>query len=491
MIDQNTRDQITEWATDKYASSAAPSLTAAASPLSAAKTDTAPAATGMLGATPSTTTAPAAAAAPASTWSTVATPAAPAAPASAPALAATPAPAAPAPSPAAAPAAPNYDVNSWYRTTLGRDGDSQGVAFWQKQIANGMDPQAAYAEFTKGATTNHELVKPTDWSAANTYTGPQSKDKTTPVDDWGRNVLGRDLTPTEQAALNTRFNAAAATGGPAAVQALYDEFLTANKGQVKNNMSMAEASQINPGFQANPAIAAGPTLIDPSALTHRIIDKPTETVAGQLGSVLAADGPLMQQARAQAMTQANERGMLNSSLAASAGEDAMISSALQVATPDAGYYNHASDYNAAAENQATMYNATTQNDFAKQAIQTAADTAARNAQLGQSMSIAQMQDATSRYNTETTTANSRYNTDAQYKQQAENNKKALVQNIISSTEMSPDRKAAMLASLGEGTSTVRNPDGTITPGTGMAGAVYVIDSTTADLNFGAGHAVNG
>lgn len=520
MIDQDTRDLITNWAADQTASSAAPSLTAAASPAAPAA---APAQTGMLGSTPD---APAAATpaptTPASTWSGVMAPAATpsAAPASlanigtpapgpAPAPAArvsAAAPAAPSATPATTPsAAPSADVASWYRAELGRDGDAAGISYWQNALNNGADPQKLYNDFTLAAKNNSEAVTPTSWSAANSYTGPVSKDTSTPVDDWGRNVLGRELTPGEKAMWGTRFNTAGANGGPAAVQQVYKDFIAANVGSVKGNPSLAEASQIAPGFNTAPAIATGPTMIDPGALAHRTINQPTETVNGQLQTIVAQDSPLLQQARAQAMTAANDRGMLNSSLAASAGEDAVLKSALQVATPDAAAYNHASDYNVAADNQATMYNATTANSYSQQQIatqaakdaataqvnaakdaaaaQAAVNTATQNATLNSQMTIADMQAATAKYQTDTTSATSKYNTDAQYKQQAENNKKTLVNNIITSTEMSPDRKAAMLESLGEGTSAKKNADGTITAGTGMAGAVYVIDSTAPDLNF--------
>jgi hypothetical protein len=68
------------------------------------------------------------------------------------------------------------------------------------------------------------------------------------------------------------------------------------------------------------------------------IDSPTMTVQGQLESILAKDSPLMDQARAKAMREANNRGLVNSSMAAQAGEEAMISQALPIAQQDAGEY---------------------------------------------------------------------------------------------------------------------------------------------------------
>jgi hypothetical protein len=55
-------------------------------------------------------------------------------------------------------------------------------------------------------------------------------------------------------------------------------------------------------------------------------------------------------------------------------------------------------------------------------------------------------------------------------------KATLVNQIINNMDLSPDRKAAMLEALGEGTSANGS-----NPGTGLAGASYVIGSTAADL----------
>ena len=384
MISQDTYDQINDWATDKYASSAAASLTATAAPASTGVQ----AANGMLDAgtisAAPASTAPAAAATPSWAMAT-----------------ATPATAVAAPAAKAAP-----DIGSWYTQDIGRTADASGLAYWQGRAAeSGADPDVLRQEFDRQAVVNGEFKKP--------------------------------------------------AAAPA------------------------------------PAISTAPSLIDAAALAHRTIDQPTQTVAGQLKTVLSADSPVLQQARADAMRSANERGMLNSAMAASGGEDAAIRSALSIASPDAGYYNHAADYNAAADNQATMWNAGAQNDFAKQQIQINADTAARNAQLGQQMTLAQMQDATSRYAADTSSATSKYNTDASFRNQAENNKKTLVNNIIGNMDLAPDRKAAMLEQLGEGTSTVRAADGTIKPGSGLAGAVYVIDSVAADLKFNDQYAAGG
>jgi hypothetical protein len=60
-----------------------------------------------------------------------------------------------------------------------------------------------------------------------------------------------------------------------------------------------------------------------------------ETVSGQLKKVMEADNPLVQQARTRAVEAANKRGLLNSSMAVQAGEQAALNVALPIASQDA------------------------------------------------------------------------------------------------------------------------------------------------------------
>lgn len=445
VTEKNTLDKITSWASDRYGS-AAPSLLNSASAPAGAQTMTAtaaPAATGLLGAAtqPATTTA------------------APAAPAKA--------------------AAPDkVDVASWYRSTLGRDGDAAGISYWQGAIDKGMDANEAYKMFQQSATTNQEKVKqPSSWAAANNYSGPTSSDGSTVVDDWYRNTMGRDATVAEKKQWGERW-AGATT--PEASQAVYADFLATNRDNMRNPLDLAGASQMS----GQRAIAANPYTIDKSELSRRVIDPGTETVRGQLSSLLDDDSPVLQQARAEGMRTAFDRGLGNSSIAASAGADALIRAATGIATTDSGYYNKASDYNVAADNQLLMWNAEQQNEFRRLEQQLGSEEAARVMQLriaqmgndttragqAQQMTIAQMQDATTRWNAEQAAG-----------RDVSSQKMSLANNIIANMEMSPDRKAAMLEQLGFGTSAKRDADGNIVPGTGLAGAVYVLDSIGDEL----------
>ena len=75
-----------------------------------------------------------------------------------------------------------------------------------------------------------------------------------------------------------------------------------------------------------------------------------QTVANQISQIISADSPLMQQARMRAMQSANARGLLNSTMAASAGESALYDAAMPIAQQDASTYASAAQFNADANN---------------------------------------------------------------------------------------------------------------------------------------------
>lgn len=67
------------------------------------------------------------------------------------------------------------------------------------------------------------------------------------------------------------------------------------------------------------------------------MELPSEnTVEGRVRSMLDPNNPLVQQARTQATQQAASRGLLNSSLAMTAADDAMYKAVLPIAQADAG-----------------------------------------------------------------------------------------------------------------------------------------------------------
>jgi hypothetical protein len=66
--------------------------------------------------------------------------------------------------------------------------------------------------------------------------------------------------------------------------------------------------------------------------------KPADTVEARLTGLLSSGSPYLESARARAQQESNARGLLNSTMAATAGEKAAIESALPIATQDASYF---------------------------------------------------------------------------------------------------------------------------------------------------------
>ncbi len=198
-----------------------------------------------------------------------------------------------------------------------------------------------------------------------------------------------------------------------------------------------------------------PSMLNLGGLDRRNVNSANETVSGSLNSLLSEDSPYINAARERAKGEANAHGLLNSSMAASAGESAAINAALPIAQNDAGVYAKAADYNAALSNQARLQNVDTANKFSQQKIDADNQKALQQADQTQQMTLAKMQDATDRYKMQASLGDTE-----------SRNKTTLVNNIIQSTELSPDRKAALLRSVGEN---------------GFADAIYVVGTTAADL----------
>src|SRR3990167_1403300 len=80
---------------------------------------------------------------------------------------------------------------------------------------------------------------------------------------------------------------------------------------------------------------------------------PKSTVQQQVADITKADGVLMQQARTGAVQTMNKRGLINSSMAIGAGEEAVIKQALPIASQDASTNFDMQKTNNASQNRAT------------------------------------------------------------------------------------------------------------------------------------------
>lgn len=76
---------------------------------------------------------------------------------------------------------------------------------------------------------------------------------------------------------------------------------------------------------------------------------PEQTVESRVAGILAAGNPLVEQRRAQSDMKMNARGLVNSSIAQTASDDAAYSAALDIAKPDAATFADAAKTNAMAK----------------------------------------------------------------------------------------------------------------------------------------------
>lgn len=91
------------------------------------------------------------------------------------------------------------------------------------------------------------------------------------------------------------------------------------------------------------------------------LDTAKQTTSGQLNSIISQDNPLMQTAKTQAIQQANDRGLINSTMAGQAGQQAVIQTALPIAQADAQVNASNAQWNADSANKNSMFNTSESN----------------------------------------------------------------------------------------------------------------------------------
>ncbi len=102
-------------------------------------------------------------------------------------------------------------------------------------------------------------------------------------------------------------------------------------------------------------------LVIPTKKTNRAVtafNPGRETVSGNINRIIQSDSPLMQQTRSNSKKASTEKGLLNSSAAIAAGEQAVISQATQIAQGDALAFQNQGN----REHDITKLNMTFDND---------------------------------------------------------------------------------------------------------------------------------
>lgn len=129
-----------------------------------------------------------------------------------------------------------------------------------------------------------------------------------------------------------------------------------NTGIVGGAMTPAQMQQYNPTAALK---------IQSYTPTMSAVNKETETVGGQVNSILATDSPLMQRARALATQQMAKRGLVNTSMAQGAGVAAMTDKATEIGNTDAQIYSQRALSNQSAANEGGMFNTNQNNELFK------------------------------------------------------------------------------------------------------------------------------
>lgn len=194
--------------------------------------------------------------------------------------------------------------------------------------------------------------------------------------------LKPDPTPDQdQSARNLTQDTAQGNAFDRPIQAMPEE------GMPKRGQAASPANPLTPPVERATAQQATATGWD--------IDPTTQTVAGQVQGLIQRGSPLMELSKTQAEQQMSARGLQNSSLGITAGQNAVYQAALPIAAQDASTYGRAAEFTAGAQNTASNLNAqlgTNVNLENAGASNTAANLAA---QLTSAQKLQQMQNDTS------------------------------------------------------------------------------------------------
>ncbi len=179
-------------------------------------------------------------------------------------------------------------------------------------------------------------------------------------------------------------------------QAQFDKYVSNLKSGMNGNGAWENAAA-GWGGGGSSGTGAGSGVAQASQ-TMRSVDPATETVAGQVAGIINQNSPLMQQARAGAMSAANDRGLINSSLAVGAGQNAVLNAATPIATSDANVYGNAANTNVNTANANAQALAAARNAQNLQAQSLAQDTAKAQLSANTQLALQAAQNATSEKN---------------------------------------------------------------------------------------------
>src|SRR6185437_14262814 len=238
------------------------------------------------------------------------------------------------------------NINQDFLQDFGRPAAAAGLQFYQQALAANpnMTADQLNAAILQGAQTQDQL-------AAASLNGQGGKS------NWTNPLLNPDDVQSATTNPNGQDTWDAATNG-------WTTPVGVTQGAENANGVQNEASTYQPSILGNP--------------TQVNVNAP-QTVAGQIANIDNPNSPIMQAARTSALQQANASGLLNSTMAITAGNAAAYNAALPIAEQDATTYNNDAVTNASADNQfavdnqnainsANQFNANAQNTLTGQKL---------------------------------------------------------------------------------------------------------------------------
>ena len=218
-------------------------------------------------------------------------------------------------------------VENLYEKYLQREGDVEGIKYWQGGLDSGKTEQEIEKEFTSSIAFINEQ------DAINAK------------------------------AETDRVNAATAATALANKQQQQQQADTANAAALNN---VTKAVSVDKVYQSTPVAGVSSTY---TASNY----KPT-TLSEQMNVLLSENSDYLKLARTQADQQMNSRGLLNTSIAQGASQAAAIDRVMPIAEADANALNQSARDNTTYDNAATIANTNMRNEFAlaqKQALDSA------------------------------------------------------------------------------------------------------------------------
>jgi hypothetical protein len=245
-------------------------------------------------------------------------------------------------------------VNSWYRDYAGRQGEAEGINYWQGRLDAGENEASVLADFKYAASDKGNIETATNAGYYdNSYnTGDQPWRPGDPVD------LGSYAT-------------SSANPGGFNYSDVDNRTYTPPRGMLTGAVGNGyEPSSYEPARQAVVSGYAAPAKAPVSsynAVNQQVI--PNQMSGDRAAGLLASDSLYMQQARHSGRVEAHNRGALDSSLAADASQAAAIRAVQPFALQEADVYSNAASNFANATNRASEFGAREENVAALQTNQ--------------------------------------------------------------------------------------------------------------------------